>query len=249
MRNLVKPGSQEEQVGRLILAAVLVVFLPALPLGNYLVYPFVILSTWFHEMGHGLTALALGFGFERLEILPSGSGLAMTRVPDDSSAFSRALISAGGPMGPAIVGSLLILASAQQRFWRPALITLAVIIGISTIIWVRSAVGWIVLPLVGLALMAIAIKASEGVTRFTLQFLGIQAALSMFAQWDYLMMESAVIGGRSMPSDTGAIEAELGLPHWLWAGLIVVLATAMILASLKHALKPRLPQNIVQFRQ
>ena len=30
---------------------------PALPSGAYLIYPFVILTTWFHEMGHGLAAL------------------------------------------------------------------------------------------------------------------------------------------------------------------------------------------------
>ena len=57
------PGSQSEQVGRLLTAGVLVVFAPALPFGNYLIYPFMILATWFHEMGHGLTALAFGYEF------------------------------------------------------------------------------------------------------------------------------------------------------------------------------------------
>ena len=151
-------------------------------------------------------------------------------------------------MGPAIVGSILILASSQQRFWRPALLTLAAIIGLSTLIWVRSWTGWLVLPLVALALTGIAMKASEGVTRFTLQFLGIHAALSMFSQWDYLLMEQAVIGGRPMLSDTGAMEEHLWLPHWLWAGLIIISASAMILASLRYALRPRLPDNIRQFR-
>ena len=64
----VRPGSQEEQVGRLILAGVLVLFLPALPFGNFLIWPFVILTTWFHEMGHGLTALLTGNAFDLLVI-------------------------------------------------------------------------------------------------------------------------------------------------------------------------------------
>lgn len=247
MRQFVKPGSQEEKVGRLILAAVLVLFLPSLPLGNYLAYPFVILSTWFHEMGHGLTAIMLGFDFEALEIYSDGSGVALTRYDAAPSNISRALISAGGPMGPAFIGSALIIASRDPRFWRPALLGLAAVIGLSTLIWVRSWTGWLVLPLSGLVIAAIALKASEGVTRFTLQFLGIHAALSMFGQWDYLLMESAVIGGQRMPSDTGAMEQALLLPHWLWAGLIIVSATAMILASLKYALKPVLPQNRQQF--
>ncbi len=262
MQSMVRPGSQEEQVGRLVLAALLVLFIPSLPLGNFIMYPFVILSTWFHEMGHGLTALALGFGFEKLELLPDGSGVATTSAPVDVSGFAKALIAAGGPLGPAIVGSLLILASANQRVWRPTLIAFAGIIALSTLIWVRTLVGWIVLPLVAGVLVLIAWRAGDTITRFTLQFLGIHAALSMFGQWDYLMMESAVIGGQPMASDTGAMEQALLLPHWFWAGLIIVIASGMIGASLKYALRenngpprgprfggPKPPANVLQFKK
>ena len=65
MRSMVQPGSQAEEVGRLILAGFIVLALPALPFGNYLVYPFTILTTWFHEMGHGLTALCRKSGGHR----------------------------------------------------------------------------------------------------------------------------------------------------------------------------------------
>ena len=65
MASFPRPQSQSEQVGRLIIAAALVLFLPQLPLGNYLLYPFAILTTWFHEMGHGLTALLLGWQFDQ----------------------------------------------------------------------------------------------------------------------------------------------------------------------------------------
>ena len=132
------PGSQSEQVGRLLTAGVLVVFAPALPFGNYLIYPFMILATWFHEMGHGLTALAFGYEFERLVIYSNGSGLAESSLPADASRFSRALIAAGGPLGPSLIGAALILASAKEKFWRPALYLLAFAIAISTGIWVRS---------------------------------------------------------------------------------------------------------------
>ena len=91
------PGSQSEQVGRLFLAAVLVVFAPQLPFGNYLIYPFMILGTWFHEMGHGLTALMLGYEFERLLIYSNGSGLAESLMPADISPVARAAVAAGGP--------------------------------------------------------------------------------------------------------------------------------------------------------
>ena len=232
----VSPGSQAEQVGRLLIAAVLVMFAPQLPFGNYLIYPFMILATWFHEMGHGLTALLFGYDFERLIIYSNGSGLAESSMPADASRFSRAMIAAGGPLGPSFIGSALILASAKAKLWRPALLVLSLIIAVSTLIWVRSTTGWIVLPAVAVGLALLAWKGGSGWIRFALQFLGMLAALSMFMSWDYLFMESARIGGQVILSDTGAIEANLFLPHWFWAMALIVTATLMIGASLRYAL-------------
>lgn len=232
----VRPGSQEEQVGRLILAAVLVTFLPALPLGNYLIYPFVILSTWYHEMGHGLAALAMGHDFELLVINADGSGYAQSSTAYDSSGFSRALIAMGGPLGPSVVGALLIVASSAHRYWKPALLVLASALAISTLIWVRSPIGWIVLPALAIGIGWIALRGRPPVQLFALQFLGVLGALSMFADWSYLFSESGVVGGRIMLSDTGTMEAELWLPHWLWATTIIALSGLMVGASLKFAL-------------
>ena len=36
--------------------------------GRFILYPFTILGTWFHEMGHGVTAMLMGGSFEQLEI-------------------------------------------------------------------------------------------------------------------------------------------------------------------------------------
>lgn len=252
----VTPGSQAEQVGRLILAGFVVVALPALPLGNYLVYPFMILTTWFHEMGHGLAALMLGQDFERLLIYPDGSGVAESMVRSDISPFARAAIAAGGPLAPTLVGAALILASAHERLWRPALWAMAGLILASVIIYVRSVAGYAVLPLIGAVFAVIAWRAPAGFVRFTLQFLGILGAMSMLRDWDYLFTEEAVIGGEAMLSDTGQIEAALLLPHWVWAALILLTSAVTIGASLRYALSekrrkppPRLPANVLQFKK
>ena len=235
-RGWIRPGSQEEEVGRLVIAGAVVVLVPGLPFGNWLIYPFVILTTWFHEMGHGLTALLMGYDFERLVLLADGSGFAQSSYRGKASAWSRALISAGGPLGPSIVGSLLILASSRRKYWRPTLFTLAGIMAISTLIWVRSPVGFIVIPALAGGIVLLGLKARDAFVRFGLQFLGVLAALSMFRDWDYLFSESAVIGGQVLLSDTGAIEEALFLPHWVWAILIILASGLMIGASLKYAL-------------
>lgn len=257
MQSLVTPGSQGEAVGRLVLAGLVVVMLPALPFGTYLIYPFAILTTWFHEMGHGLTALALGQHFEQLVIYANGSGVAQSQVAGDASRFTLAAIAAGGPLAPSMVGALLILASAHPRLWRPVLWLAAGAILASVIIWVRSPTGYWALPLAGAIIAVVAWRAPAGFVRFTLQFVGLLGAMSMLRDWNYLFTENAVINGQPILSDTGQIAAELGLPHWLWAGLILLVSAVMVGAALKYALAekrlrppPRkLPANVLQFRQ
>lgn len=257
MRSMVQPGSQAEEVGRLILAVFVVIALPSLPLGTYLIYPFAILTTWFHEMGHGLTALLMGQEFDRLMIFADGSGVAESRLATDSSVFTRAAIAAGGPLAPALVGAGLILASAHEQLWRPVLWGTSVAIFASVIIYVRSPMGYAVLPLVAALLALIAWRAPPGFARFTLQFLGVLGAMSMLRDFNYLFTEEAVIDGRRMLSDTGQIEAALLLPHWVWATLILLTSAAMVGASLKYALaderrlarRPKLPANVLQFKR
>ncbi|MDJ0641296.1 MAG: M50 family metallopeptidase [Erythrobacter sp.] len=256
MRSMVEPGSQGEQVGRLLLAVIVVIALPALPFGNYLIYPFMILTTWFHEMGHGLSAELMGQDFERLVIYANGSGVAESLVATDVSRFTEAFIAAGGPLAPSFVGAGLILASAHRRLWRPSLVAMAVAIFVSVIIYVRSEVGVAVLPLVGALLVLIAWRAKDAFVRFSLQFLGVLGAMSMLRDFNYLFTEETVIGGRRILSDTGQIERALLLPHWVWAALIILVSALMTGLSLKYALSekrlrpPRrnLPRNVLQFR-
>jgi hypothetical protein len=257
MQSLVRPGSQAEQAGRLLLAGFVVVALPALPLGNYLIYPFMILTTWFHEMGHGLTALASGQEFRQLMIFASGSGVAESRIAADAAPWVLAAIAAGGPLAPSLVGAALILASAHPKLWRPALWAMAGAIFASVIIWVRSPVGYAVLPLVAASLALVAWRAGPTFARFTLQFVGILAAMSMLRDFQYLFTENAVIEGRPVLSDTGQIAAVLGLPHWLWAAALLVVSALMVGGALKYALAeqrlkppaPKPPANVLQFRR
>ena len=96
-------------------AAAALLVLPHIPFGSTVLYPFMILGTWFHEMGHGLAAMAMGFDFDRLVLLPNGSGYAQYFFPDDASRLTHAVVAAAGPIGPAIIGSGLYLLRPQGR--------------------------------------------------------------------------------------------------------------------------------------
>lgn len=130
----------------LLLAAFITVALWQMPFGNFILYPFTILATWFHEMGHGLTAIALGGRFEKLMIFPNGSGLAYHSGGLAFGAVGKALVSAGGLMGPSIAGAALLLASRQRKSARQVLFVLGTLLIFSTLIWVRALYGWLMYP-------------------------------------------------------------------------------------------------------
>lgn len=205
--------------------------------GSLLLYPFTILATWFHEMGHGLAAMLSGRGFERLLIFADGSGVAETLGPADGYGLTDALIAASGPLGPAIAGALLIVASRSPGAARNALAALGAALILSTAIWVRSPTGWLVLPALGLAIVLLALRGSAPWRRFAVQFLGVQAAISAWRQFDYLFSPGGNVGGRLQRSDTGAIADVLLLPHWFWGAIISAAILALLGWSFRLAFR------------
>ncbi len=214
----------------LIAAAVLTVVLWQIPGGNYILYPFTILATWFHEMAHGLTALLLGGRFTKLLIFSDGSGAAYYSGPLLLGTFGKVLVAAAGPMGPPVAGAALILTSRSLKATSITLKLLGSFLLISTAVWVRSLFGVVTIPLMGVGVLGIALKGSEPVQRLLVQFLGVQACVSTYRQVDYLFSYSA---GPLGISDTAQIQQALLLPYWFWGGLIAVSSLLILVMSLR----------------
>lgn len=227
--------SARQEITALVVIAVVTIVLWHSPYGGYLLYPFTILSTWFHEMGHGLAAMLFGHRFERLVIFANGSGYAMHLSQEPLSRISIAAISAAGLLGPTVAGCLLILSSRTARNTKTALTVLGGALLLSTLIWVRSAVGWMILPLVGAACLLLAFRGRTETRRFAVQFLGVQGCISIYRDFGYLFSQGGVLGGVPQLSDTAQIEQALLLPYWFWGGVITAIIIAMVWWSLKRA--------------
>lgn len=235
-----RPPSYGSQAGNreitlLVLLGVISILLWRSPYGEFIMYPFSILATWFHEMGHGLAAMAFGNDFERLVIFPNGSGYALHIGESEPGRFEQAIIAATGLLGPTIAGCLLILASRTHKKTKGALIALGVALVGSTLIWVRSTTGWAVLPALGLVCLGLAFYGREQYRRFAVQFLGVQGCISIYRDFGYLFTEGGMMEGRMQRSDTGHIEQALVLPYWFWGGLISALILVMVFYALKIA--------------
>lgn len=206
-------------------------------LGGLLLYPFTILATWFHEMGHGVAAMLAGRGFERLLIFSDGSGVAESLGPADGYRLTDALIAASGPLGPGIAGALLIVCSRSPAATRNALAVLGAALILSTLIWVRSLTGWLVLPVLGSAIVLLAWRGSPPWRSFVIQLLGVQACISVWRQFDYLFSPGGSVGGQLHRSDTGAIADVLLLPYWFWGAGISVAILALLWGSFRLAFR------------
>ncbi|WP_193193436.1 M50 family metallopeptidase [Nostoc sp. MG11] len=216
----------------LIGAAIATTLLWQVPGGDYILYPFTILATWFHEIGHGLMALLLGGQFQKLEIFSSGSGVATYGLRSSLGPIGPALVAAAGPMGPPLAGAALILASRSFRAASLSLKILGSFLLFSALIWVRSLFGLVAIPLLGLIILGIALKAPRWAQGFVIQFLGVQACISTYHQLDYLFSYSAGYLGLS---DTAQMQRYLILPYWFWGGFMAIASLVILVQSLRVA--------------
>lgn len=200
-------------------------------------YPFTLLGTWFHEMGHGITSILVGGTFVKLEIFNNGSGLAHSSYTDFylRQNIALAIVSAAGLMGPPVMGSILILMSKSFKKSTIILYVLSIVMALSVILWVRTGVGIVTISLLAGLFFLIAYKAGDRFKQLAVQIIGLQACLSTYLQISYLYTEKVSVGGNPVAySDTGSIAQNLGGTYWIWGTLIGLAGFTLLITSLYY---------------
>lgn len=198
-----------------------------LPFGGLLARPFFLLSTLAHEMGHGLTALLLGGGFQRLEMWPNGSGVSQM----DLGGFGRmrqGLTVAGGLVGPAVAAALCFSLGRTSRGARACLLGIGLLLVVMEILVVRNAFGLVFAGLVAAACLLTALRGTPTAAQLTVVFVAVQLALSIFSRAGYLFVREAHNPTGSYPSDVQQMQSLLWLPYWFWGVLCGAFAIAVV---------------------
>jgi hypothetical protein len=217
----------------LLICAFITMLLWRVPFGNYILYPFTILATWFHEMSHGMTAFLCGFTFDRLILYEDGSGVAYYFVPQNAKKILLALVAAMGPMSGPIVGSILILIRCLHiQVSRISLILLSLCLILSDILVVRSTFGICIVLLLAIIFFVIGVFFPLWFQGFFVDFLGTQICISTFSDIDYIFTYSVEIDGKTMLSDTGQIQENLILPYWWWASMMIGTSFLLLITCL-----------------
>ncbi len=207
----------------LLVSAAVTLVLYAVPYGQIIARPLVLLSTLAHEMGHGLVALLLGGKFQRLEMWLDGSGVAHL----DLTGFGRlrqGLALAGGLVGPAVAAALCFALGKTGRGARACLIGLGLLLLLAEVLVVRNLFGFVFVGLVAAVCLAAGARLRPQPARWVLVFLGVQLALSVFSRADYLFAKSAGL----LPSDVLQMQQVLFLPYWFWGFACGAFAVAVL---------------------
>jgi hypothetical protein len=210
--------------GALITAAVVILLLKQfLPFSGVLFYPFTLLSTWVHEMGHGVTALLLGGSFEQLEINWNASGLATVHGFADGSA-EYGLVAAAGLLAPPLVGAVILALARGPKRVKIVLWVLSALLFVSLCFWVRSIVGWIAMCVMVSVLIYLNLRWSDARRMVLAKFLGILFALDTVGRLDYLFTSTFGNG----PSDIKRVADGWGGVMFLWGITFAVVSLGLV---------------------
>lgn len=224
----------------LLLAAVGTVAIWRAPWGEQILWPFSLLATWYHEMGHALTAKLLGGEVLHLHIYTDGSGLAAYQGVGWGR-LGQALVAAGGPVAPSVVGGLMLICSRRKGATRWCLLALGALLAFSAVVWIdwwESLIGAVAIFGLGAAILAILLLGGNFLRRLTLQLCGVQACIALWRDWDYFFAGAANVGGEVRHSDAAAIAEALWLPVGFWGFWLAAFSVAVLIVSLLVAFWP-----------
>jgi hypothetical protein len=222
-----RPTSRGALLGAVAFSVIIGSFVP---FGGTLLYPFTLLATWVHEMGHGLTALAAGGGFDHLEIFADASGLAHTR---NAGGAIDALVCLGGLLGPPIAGAIILATARGPHRAQTLLIGLAVALVLSLAVWVRSIAGFIAVPLLAALIVAFVRWGSPRERMLLAQFLGLRLAVDTMGRgMHYLFTDTATVGGVAHASDIARVAEGFGGPRFMWSVLVSAVCIVLVGAGL-----------------
>jgi hypothetical protein len=215
----------------LMLALLLSLLLWSLPFGGFLLYPFKLISTWVHEMGHGVAMMVTGAGFWRLDIYPDTSGLAFQEHSSEGPAV--ALIASAGYMGASLLGGFLLVLSQRWHRSRTVLFGLAVALGLS-LLWVRNDFGQGVVAMGAVVLLLLARFAPESVAIFLANFVAAQACINAVLDIRVLFLPMLVIDGKIVQvSDASRVAAATFGPPAMWAVFWMIWSFACVYIALR----------------
>lgn len=200
-----------------------------IPVVGLLFYPFRLLTTFVHELSHGLAAILTGGAFERFVVHRDRGGLAHIR------GGSRLVVASAGYLGPALLGGGLILLSATSVAVSSILLAMGVGLALLCLAFVRNLFGFVagMLLALGLGLAGWYLPEQHAAVLFAL--LAMQLPLDAVNSLFELMRHSLRPPRGGQPSDAQVMARVTRIPAVVWALLWLVLALGVVAVTVAVA--------------
>ena len=171
--------------------------------------PLELLNTHIHEFCHAFVALATGGDVGYIKVFASGSGV--TPV----AGGSPILMASAGYVGAAFLGGLILIFSRSDRGARSVLFSLAALLTLSMLFWVRGDIAGVASGLLWIFLLFAMGKGLKGdALVFAAQFIGIQQCLRSVLSLYVLLHINAT---SDLHNDAKVAEMVSGIPSLAWA--------------------------------
>lgn len=226
--------------GLIVILALISVILSSLPIAHYILLPFEFFTTFIHEGSHAIASLIMGESVDKIVINPDTSGYMQHTV--SSGIFAQGFISSAGYIGAAIVGGSLIILSSYKNTSKFLLLALGILFLAAIVLYVRDLFTLVISAGFCVALFFLAIKGSDNLCYFGLNFLAVQCALNSLS--DVMTLVKLSLGARASAWSTGHSDAEAVaqmflLPAIVWSVLWVLISLIILLYALKTSSRIR----------
>ena len=239
--------SDDKRMIACFLITVAVIGMYFIPNGWYVLYPFMLVYTFVHEMGHGITGIMVGGTFDNFVMWPDGSGMATYGLYTDATRLDKALVAFGGLIAPAIMASICLILGRSGKSSRIGLYVFAFLCALSLLLVVRNLFGIFFVVICGLVSFALAkFPKTDTIPQYSMLVLAITLLTAVFSRGDYLFTDTAQTATGPATSDVGQIAENLFLPYWFWGGLIAALSILILVLGIRaffHKSKPKASQK------
>lgn len=200
-------------------------------------YPFVLLTTIFHEVGHGLAALASGGEIVKIVIFADGTGYC--EHGGDYGFWQRVMILSAGYLGSSLEGSLLLFLTLRlKKGGRIVLTFLALALFAVSALWVRNPFGFVTTICLAVALAVAAWRLSDSLSELLGIFLCAYVALfaastiSQIARHPFMGVPGGI-------TDQDKLAQMTNMPPMLWALIWLAFAVVALIFAIYMGVRRR----------
>ena len=180
-----------------------------------IVYPLRLLVVFFHELSHGVAALATGGKVKRIQLTGNEGGQCLTE-----GGWPFVILSAGY-LGSMVWGGVILVLAARADSDRAVAMTLGIVLGIVTLVYVRNPFGFLFALATAAGFVAAASYLPEWGNDLLLKTVGLTSC--MYAILD---IKDDVLSRSSIRSDARMLAEATGIPTLMWGLLWILLAVA-----------------------